>query len=273
MLGARTNRNGAIMDLMCNIAGKVPNVGLLTDAGRQACWHVRIADNQLPPPELLGVAIGRQVLSNVPYISGLAPLLAEASNAQIRDYIHELGAACATAGAVGLIHVEGITPEAIAVGRRLLNPEHEVLTIDRANLESLKKAYESFGEGGSLHPEKCYLGCPHLSLEQLRWWSNRIGQALAARKQQALKVKTTICAAPQVLAALQQEPDHWRALEACGVHFSSACPMQLFDRELSADDHVVTNSIKLRSYTSARYLSDTEILKVIVSGTCTANLF
>ena len=36
VLGARTNRNGAIMDLLCNIAGKVPLSGLLGDGARRA---------------------------------------------------------------------------------------------------------------------------------------------------------------------------------------------------------------------------------------------
>jgi predicted aconitase len=35
VLGARTNRNGAIMDLLSNIVGKTPLTGLLTDEGRR----------------------------------------------------------------------------------------------------------------------------------------------------------------------------------------------------------------------------------------------
>jgi predicted aconitase len=40
VLAARTNRNGAIMDLLSNIVGKTPYVGLLTEEGRRASWLI-----------------------------------------------------------------------------------------------------------------------------------------------------------------------------------------------------------------------------------------
>ena len=50
VLGARSNRNGAILDLLCNIAGKVPLSGLLTDEGRKATWRIELKTNQLHCP-------------------------------------------------------------------------------------------------------------------------------------------------------------------------------------------------------------------------------
>ncbi len=36
VIGARTNRNSGIIELLCGIVGKVPEFGLLTDEGRRA---------------------------------------------------------------------------------------------------------------------------------------------------------------------------------------------------------------------------------------------
>jgi predicted aconitase len=65
VLGARTNRNGAVMDLLCNIIGKTPHFGLLTDEGRQAKWLFVVRTSNLPDPQLLGGAIGRYVGEDV----------------------------------------------------------------------------------------------------------------------------------------------------------------------------------------------------------------
>jgi predicted aconitase len=42
VLAARTNRNGAVMDLLCGIVGKAPLAGLLTDKGRRATWLIEV---------------------------------------------------------------------------------------------------------------------------------------------------------------------------------------------------------------------------------------
>ena len=70
VLGARTNRNGAIMDLLSNIVGKTPSAGLLTSVGRRATWLVEVVTAELPNPQLLGAAIGKLVMADVPYIAG-----------------------------------------------------------------------------------------------------------------------------------------------------------------------------------------------------------
>jgi predicted aconitase len=75
VLAARTNRNAAVMDILCNIAGKTPLTGFLTDEGRRANWWVEVTTRSLPNPQLLGAAIGMKVMEDVPYIVGLDLLL------------------------------------------------------------------------------------------------------------------------------------------------------------------------------------------------------
>lgn len=266
VLGARTNRTGAIMDILSNIAGKTPLAGLLTNEGRRATWLIEVKTRKLPLPQLLGAAIGMKVLADVPFIAGLDQFLGPGLNGKTWDYLHEMGAGCATAGAVGLYHVDNITPEAVEQGASLLVQDHGHYIIDDQELENLLSSYPVLWPDKMAKPEKCFIGCPHLSLRQLYWWTDRIDSALQKNRQNQLKVKTTVCAAPQVLQKFKNEEKGWEKLEQAGVKFSSGCPMQLFDNNLSAGQAIVTNSNKLRAYTDARFVPDEELVKVLVRG-------
>jgi predicted aconitase len=254
------------MDLLCGIAGKAPLAGLLVDEGRQARWLIEIDTGQLPPPQLLGAAIGSKVLADVPFVAGLDRFLGPGLNAKTRDYLHEMGAACATAGAVALFHVENITPEAIDYGRDLLAPDHKTDSIDQQRLQDLLASYPVLWEDKDARPEKCFIGCPHLSLEQLYSWTEAIDGALRAGGKSTLPVKTTICAAPQVLQAFKADAEAYEQLEDAGVKLSAGCPMQLFDNDLSAGESIVTNSNKLRAYAPARFFPDEALVEILVSG-------
>ncbi|NIW96605.1 MAG: DUF521 domain-containing protein, partial [Phycisphaerae bacterium] len=162
VLAARTNRNGAIMDLLSNIVGKTPLVGLLTDEGRKATWRVEVKTSSLPYPALLGAVIGRQVMADVPLIVGLDRFLGSGLNQVTTDYLHEMGAACATFGAVGLYHVENITPEAVDYGQDLLVPEHHLYAIDDQAIQDEKDSYHVIWADKDAKPAKCFIGCPHL---------------------------------------------------------------------------------------------------------------
>jgi predicted aconitase len=266
VLAARTNKNGAIMDLMCAIAGRAPLAGLLTDEGRRATWLVEVRTGELPVPQLLGAAIGTKVLADVPYVVGLDRFLGSGLNFQTRDYLHEMGAACATAGAVALYHVENITPEAVDYGRDLLAPDYQTQIIDERELQWISDSYPVMWEDKEASPEKCFIGCPHLSLEQLYWWTEEIDRALHSRGQRVLPVKTTLCAAPQVLQEFRSDLEASERIERAGVKLSAGCPMQLFDNDLSAGEAIVTNSNKLRAYTPARFFPDGELVEIMARG-------
>jgi predicted aconitase len=266
VLAARTNKNGAIMDLLCGIVGKAPLAGLLTDEGRRATWLIEVDTEGLPPPQLLGAAVGKKVLAGVPYLVGLDRFLGSGLNEKTRDYVHEMGAACATAGAVALFHVEKITPEAVDYGRGLLASGYKTHRIDDQQLQDLLASYPVMWEDEDSSPEKCFIGCPHLSMEQLYWWTNEISSALQAAGRRKLLVKTTLSAAPQVLEKFKSDDVACEKLESTGVKLSQGCPMQLFDNDLSAEDAIVTNSNKLRAYTAARFFPDEELVEILVSG-------
>jgi predicted aconitase len=266
VLGARTNRNGAIMDLLSNIVGKTPLEGLLTDEGRKATWLVEVKTSSLPYPALLGAVIGRQVMADVPFIVGLDRFLGSELNRVTVDYLHEMGAACATFGAVGLYHVEKITPEAVDYGKDLLAPEHNICVIDDQAIQDQQDSYRVLWANKDAKPTKCFIGCPHLSLEQLEGWANKINDALTAKNQGQLAVQTIMCAAPQTLEKFKTDNKAYEGLKRAGVKFSVTCAMTLFDNDLSAGEAIITNSNKLRAYTTARFFPDDELLDILVTG-------
>ena len=266
VLGARSNRNGAIMDLLSNIVGKTPLAGLLTDEGRRATWLVEVRTAGLPHPQLLGAAIGTKVVEDVPLIVGLDRFLDSRLSEETLDYLREMGAACATYGAVGLYHVENITPEAVDWGTDLLVPDHTTYVIDDQELQALRASYPVMWADGEAGPERCFIGCPHLSLRQLHWWTNRIHNSLQARSQSRLAVETIICAAPRVLQKFSADAKAHERLKGAGVRLSGTCVETLFEHVLGPEDAILTNSDKLRAYSTARFFPDEELIEILVSG-------
>jgi predicted aconitase len=266
VLGARSNRNGAIMDLLSNIVGKTPLTGLLTDEGRRATWLVKVETTRLPHPQLLGAAIGTKVVEDVPIIVGLDRFLGPGLSEETVDYLREMGAACAAYGAVGLYHVKGITPEAVDQGTELLLADHATYVIDDRELQGLRASYPVMWAEKEARPEKCLIGCPHLSLRQLYWWTDKIHSSLQAKSQSQLAVQTILFAAPQVLHKFKADVKACERLERAGVSVSVACAETLFEGGVSAGDAIITNSNKLRGYSTARFFPDEELVGILVSG-------
>lgn len=92
----------------------------MTDEGRRAKWLVEVKTTKVPNAQVLGSAIGMKVVEDVPYITGLDRFLGAGLSPDTCDYLKDMGAASASNGAVGLYHVENITPEAVEEGRNLL---------------------------------------------------------------------------------------------------------------------------------------------------------
>lgn len=266
VLGARTNRNGAIMDLLTNIVGKTPLAGLLTDEGRRATWLIEVNTSKIPNPQLLGAAIGRKVQADVPYLVGLDKFLNPEIDPPTIDYLQDMGAMCATYGAVGLYHVENITPEAIDYGSDLLVPEYKTYQIDDQELEAMIDIYPKRWKEKESRPEKCFIGCPHVSLRQLNWWAEKLQNALEKHGKDQVAVETIICSAPQILDKLKADKTTFEQLKRAGVKFSASCCESIFETGLNAGYPIVTNSLKLRAYTTAHFIPDEALVDVLVRG-------
>ena len=265
VLAARCNRNSGIIDLMGAICGFVPRFGLLTDEGRKAKWIVEVRTTKKPEAQLLGSAIGMKVMEDVPYIRGLDKWLGTELTDAACTYLKDMGAATASNGAVGLYHVAGITPEAVEQGEDLILPDAQVYVIDDAELQRVYDSYPVIWKNKDATPKLCFMGCPHMSLQQLMDWTERVEQGLKAAGNQKVVIPTVFTAAPAVIEKFNATPYAAR-LKETGVILSYICPLMYMNNPLSAKMPVITSSNKLRTYTSARYYTDDEILAQITKG-------
>jgi predicted aconitase len=265
VIGARCNRNSGFIDLFGNILGEVPEFGLLTDEGRKATWVIDVRCEARPEAQVLGSAIGMRVMEEVPYIRGLAGHLGGRLDDAAKAYLKDMGAASASNGAVGLYHVEGITPEAVDLGEFLVAEGARTYVIDDAELERVKASYPNIWRKPNGRPQLAFIGCPHCSLEQLVSWAHRIHDALAAAGTSRVRIPTVVCSAPDVLAAFKATPEH-DLLLSTGARLTYICPLMYMDNP-ATKTAVVTCSNKLRTYTDARYFDEDELLGIIARGT------
>lgn len=264
VLGARCNRNSGIIDLMGSVVGFVPDFGLLKDEGRMADWIVEIRTSKKPEAQLLGSAVGMKVMESVPYIKGLDKWLT-ALDEDAKTYLKDFGAATASNGAVGLYHVENITPEAVELGQGLIKPDAKVYVIDDAELKRVYDSYPVIWKDKQAKPKLCFMGCPHMSLNQLISWTKRVEEGLKKSGNKKVVVPTVFTAAPGVLKEFETTP-YAKRLKDTGVITSYICPLMYMNNPLSTKMPVITSSNKLRTYTSARYYTDDEILEKITKG-------
>ena len=263
VLGARCNRNSGMLELMGSIAGFVPEFGLLTDEGRKAHWLIEVKCQSRPEPQLLGSAIGMKVMEDVPYVRGLDTWLGTELNDENRAYLKDFGAATASNGAVGLYHIENLTPEAREQGEALLCEGYQTYVIDDAELERVKRSYPVIWKDPAARPELCFVGCPHMSLKQLHDWTDAVEQNLRLNGRDKVAVPTVFTAAPAVIKAFEQDTVYAARLHNMGVVVSYICPLMYMNNPLCKKKAVITNSNKLRTYTSARYYTDAEILDIL----------
>ena len=265
VLGARCNRNSGILDIMGSIVGYVPYFGLLTDEGRKATWVVRINTTKKPEAQLLGSAIGMKVMEDVPYVVGLDKWLGTELNDSACTYLKDFGAATASNGAVGLYHIANLTPEAVELGESLIAEGAREYVIDDAELERVKNEYPVIWKNPDAKPKLCFMGCPHMSLQQLKDWTDKVEASLKEHGNEKVLIPTVFTAPKAVLAEFEKT-DYAPRLKATGVITSYICPLMYMNNPLCKTMPVITSSNKLRTYTSARYYTDDEILLAITKG-------
>ena len=265
VLGARCNRNSGIMDIMGSIAGFVPNFGLLTDEGRKATWVVEIKTTKKPEAQLLGSAIGMKVMEDVPYVVGLDQWLGTELNDSACAYLKDFGAATASNGAVGLYHIENLTPEAVEQGRALVKEGAQVYVIDDAELQRVQDNYPVMWKKADAAPKLCFVGCPHMSLQQLKDWTVAVEEGLKASGNKKVLIPTVFTTAPAVKKEFEKT-EYAARLAATGVVLSYICPLMYMNNPLCGKMPVITCSNKLRTYTTARFYTEDEILDKITKG-------
>ena len=266
VLGARTNRNSAFIELFCGILGKAPEFGLLEDENRKATWLIELRTSERPDAQVLGSAVGRKVVEDVPYIVGLDKFLEGSSKEDIEDYLKDLGAAAASNGAVGLFHAEGVTPEAKDQGRSLLKEGYKVFVIDDKVIRSTAESYPVLWKDRGAMPELCLIGCPHLSLNQVYHWLDRIDEKLSKLGKKTLPVQTVFLTPTAVIEEFKKDAGAYEKLTGFGIKLSNTCPIMYMTNPLCAARPVLTNSNKARTYSTARFFEEDDLLDIITGG-------
>lgn len=262
VLGARCNRNSGMLDLFGSIIGYVPYFGLLTDEGRKAKWRVIVKTTKIPEAQILGSAIGMKVMEDVPYVYGLDKFLGEEITDEVRGYLKDFGAATASNGAVGLYHIDNLTPEAKESGDKLINEDCKEYVIDDAELERVYKSYPNMWKKPNSKPQLCFIGCPHLTFTQLNEFTDKLEGGLKKSGNKKLNVRTVLSASPDVADKFRKTPAYARLL-ATGATLTSICPLMYTNNPLTKGKSIMTNSNKLRTYSIARYYKNEDMLDIL----------
>ncbi len=265
VLGARCNRNSGVLELFGSIAGCVPAFGFLTDDGRKADWIIEVRTTKMPEAQLLGSAIGMKVMEQVPYIKGLDKWIGTEVTKENQGWLKDFGAANASNGAVGLYHIENLTPEAKDMGESLIRPGAPTYVIDDAELQRVQDNYPCVWKKLDADPVLCFIGCPHLTLKQLHEWTDRITSGLRANGLSKVTIPTVVNTAPATLKVFRETEDYRRLTDA-GVVVSYICALMYMNNPLCGKKPVITCSNKLRTYTSARFYNEEQILAKITGG-------
>ncbi|MBH69272.1 MAG: hypothetical protein CMM58_13035 [Rhodospirillaceae bacterium] len=208
VLGARTNRYGDFLDIACAISGRAPYYGLHCPENRFADLLIDVSN--LPQNLLiedtffpvLGAIIGRAAGESICVVEGLKKGVNE-------DQLKSLCAGAASTGAVGLIHISGVTPEAPSTQVALDgNPPKQTINV---KMDMIKDAIRklSLADDG---PIDCVaLGSPHFSTEESR-------KLLLLTNNTKFKVPVYVCTGRHTMADLRLDGTDV-ALEKLGVQF------------------------------------------------------
>ena len=264
VLGARCNRNSGVIELMGNILGYVPKFGLLTDEGRKAGWIIDVRCESRPDPQILGSTIGMKVIDEVPFIKGLDQWIGTELNCDSISFLKDMGAAAASNGSVGLYHVAEMTPEAKEQGESIIRDGAPIYVIDDAELKRVKDSYPCMWDDPEASPEICFIGCPHLSAEQILDWADRIDSSLRKNGLTSVNVYTIFLSSPKVIDAVEKVyPDYIKKLDRMGILLTSICPLSFSSNPMCKNMNMITCSNKFRYYSHARFFSEAELVEEI----------
>ena len=174
-----------------------------------------------------------------------------------------MGAASASNGAVGLYHVNNLTPEAVNLSDELIKEDAKIYIIDDEELEKIKNSYPVMWKSTDLKPKLAFIGCPHCSYNQLIDWTNKMYGRLNGGK---LKVRTIFTSSPNVIEKFKNNREVYKKFLDTGANISYICPLMYTNNVIANKKPIITNSNKLRTYSNARYFDDNEILEIIVKG-------
>jgi predicted aconitase len=268
VLGIRTNRNGAGMDLIQAMIGKGPKFGLMDDEGRKAKWLVEVKTSKEPDWGVIGTAIGRKCVEDVPYVTGLEKYFGGKVTPDNLHLLKAMGSATASSGAVGLYHVEGVTPDAKEKGKKLLAKGYKTYVIDDKEQARIISTFPNLWPDKEGDPTAAFIGCPHNSYYEVIKWGKLVTEALdKAGKTEAAIPVYMFMPNPVRDRAIEEHGELISKMKRSGMHATNMCGVSYAGMKGFSDRvRGVTNSAKTRNYSTIRYFPDEILVKTIVTG-------
>jgi predicted aconitase len=241
IIGARTNKDGTIVNLCSALTGRALYYGLLKDENRRASVVVRVRMDAAEMTDddfgALGYYVGEKVWNKNVVFEGI-------SREITFDQLKYLIAPAATSGSVHVCHVAGVTPEAPTTEAALggQKPE-EVITVDRIQIEKTKEKYR---QASSDQVDLVVIGCPHVTIEEAARVAGIIrGKKISDNSRLWLAMsEPTYC-----LARTMGFADE---IEKAGGVFSNTCLATIPDSPIPDSVRtVMTNSFKAAHYITA----------------------
>lgn len=254
ILGCRSNKITAGMDVACAVLGLTPKFGMLNDENRVARVAFRINPGPLSDLDYrsLGFFIGRSAGSRVPVLEGLPASVTS-------DEIKHLGAGAAAAGPVTMIHFPGITPGSRTASEATGGERVEEVEVTRSDLAAVEADLNQSAE----LPDLVAFGVPHLSV-------NELGQLAKLLEGKKLKkgVKMYVYTSGQAFE-MAERTGITEAIEASGARLTHSTDAEISPLKKLGFNVVMTNSAKLAEIVSSegeismRYAPQREIIEEV----------
>lgn len=162
VLGARSNRETAVLDICIGLTGRTMNYGLHLDENRkgQVLVNLDLGNRELKTMEypVLGYFLGKVLGSRIGVVDGL---VGKPTNEQLKSLL----AGAAASGSLALVHIVGVTPEAptkeAAFGGNI--PE-ETITFTNDGLKLIEDTMSTVRSGKI---DFVAVGCPHYTINEI----------------------------------------------------------------------------------------------------------
>lgn len=256
VIGSRSNKITAGMDVACAILGLTPSFGMLKDENRRAGVAFKLALGELSDLDFrsLGFFIGRKAGSRVPALLGLPAAISS-------DEVKHIGAAAAAAGPVTMIHMPGITPGSKGLSEATGGERVEEIPIARSDLEEVEADLDQTKET----PDLVAFGVPHLSANEL----GHLAKLLEGRRLRD-GVKMYAYTSSQAFD-MAERTGIAASIEASGARITHSTDAEISPLKRLGFSTVMTNSAKLAEIVSSegevriRYARERDIIREVTT--------
>ena len=245
VLGARTNRETAVIDICIGLTGRTMDYGLHRDENRrgQVLIDLELGGRELRSEEypILGYYLGKVLGSRIGVVDGMrgTPSI---------EQLKSMMAGAAASGSVALLHIVGITPEAMTKEKAFGgNDPEEIIVVDEDTMADTWKIISTKPESDI---DFVAVGCPHYTIEEIA----EVARLLNGRKVRAgveFWIYTT-----KLTDTLARRMGYRQLLEESGARFALETCMLISPVETWGFETIMTDSAKCAYYAPMQCKTD-----------------